>query len=280
MAGDKSLKFDEIGYWSEIKLEILKEYAPAYTKIMSKQPLIKGFYYIDGFAGYGIHKSKTRDEYIPGSPLNALNVKPPFSGYYLIDLKGKKVEHLKKLTKEYSNVHIFKEDCNKILLEKIFPTIKYEQYKRALCLLDPYGLHLNWDVLLAAGKSKSIEIFLNFPVMDMNMNVFWENTEKVAPSQIKRMNAFWGDESWKEAAYRKVQGLFDVIEEKTSNKAVVNAFSDRLHKIAGFEFVPEPIPMRNSNGAVVYYLFFASPNKTGNKIVEDIMTKYRNKGAV
>ena len=261
MAGDKSLKFDEIGYWSEIKLEILKEYAPAYTKIMSKQPLIKGFYYIDGFAGYGIHKSKTRDEYIPGSPLNALNVKPPFSGYYLIDLKGKKVEHLKKLTKEYSNVHIFKEDCNKILLEKIFPTIKYEQYKRALCLLDPYGLHLNWDVLLAAGKSKSIEIFLNFPVMDMNMNVFWENTEKVAPSQIKRMNAFWGDESWKEAAYRKVQGLFDVIEEKTSNKAVVNAFSDRLHKIAGFEFVPEPIPMRNSNGAVVYYLFFRKPKQ-------------------
>ena len=42
--------------------------------------------------------------------------------------------------------------------------------------------------------------------------------------------------------------------------------------------VPEPIPMRNKTGAVVYYLFFASPNKTGAKIVKDIFNTYRNRG--
>jgi hypothetical protein len=30
--------------------------------------------------------------------------------------------------------------------KKLLPTIKYGDYKRALCLLDPYGLHLDWDV--------------------------------------------------------------------------------------------------------------------------------------
>jgi hypothetical protein len=38
--------------------------------------------------------------------------------------------------------------------------------------------------------------------------------------------------------------------------------------------------MRNTRGAVVYYLFFASPNRTGDKIVRDIFNKYRDRGIV
>jgi hypothetical protein len=38
--------------------------------------------------------------------------------------------------------------------------------------------------------------------------------------------------------------------------------------------------MRNTRGAVVYYLFFASSNKTGERIVRDIFSKYRNRGTV
>ncbi len=104
---------------------------------------------------------------------------------------------LKALTKEHSNVNTYKGDCNEILLEKIFPTIKSAKYNRALCLLDPYGLHLNWKVIYATGKSKVMEIFLNFPVMDMNMNVLWNIPEKVEQNQIERMDAFWGDSSGK-----------------------------------------------------------------------------------
>ena len=49
--------------------------------------------------------------------------------------------------------------------------------------------------------------------------------------------------------------------------------------MAGFAYVPSPIPMRNSNGAVIYYLYFALPNKTGAKIVEEIFVKYRDREA-
>ena len=71
---------------------------------------------------------------------------------------------------------------------------------------------------------------------------------------------------------------FDDLEEKATNAEVAEAFRERLQKVAGFNFVPEPIPMRNTRGAVVYYLFFASPNETGAKIVRDIFNKYRNRG--
>jgi len=167
------------------------------------------------------------------------------------------------------------------LLEKIFPLAKYTDFRRALCLLDPYGIHLNWEVVYRAGQMKSIEIFLNFPVMDMNMNVLWRNPEKVKKLQLARMNAFWGDDSWRNVAYTKTKNLFgDDFEEKAGIKPVIKAYQDRLKRVAGFTYVPEPIPMRNSTGAIVYYLFFASPNRIGAKIVKWIFDKYRSKGAM
>jgi three-Cys-motif partner protein len=137
---------------------------------------------------------------------------------------------------------------------------------------------VNWEVLQKAGEMKSIEIFYNFMIMDANMNVFWRSPDKVQAGQIARMDAVWGDHSWYQAAYRKTPGLFFEMEEKTTNQSVVDAFRDRLKKVAGFEYVPEPMPMRNSKGSVIYYLFFASPKKTGAKIVNDIFDHYRNKG--
>ena len=124
--------------------------------------------------------------------MNALLINPPFREYHLIDFDSVKVSSLRGLALEDQNVTIHEGDCNNILIEKVFPRVKYSDYKRALCLLDPYGLHLNWQVMLTAGQMKSIEIFLNFPVMDMNMNVLWNDLSRVDPQQAARMTAFWG----------------------------------------------------------------------------------------
>jgi len=52
-------RFDEIGYWSEVKLEILREYAAAYSRILAAQCQPKLHHvYIDAFAGAGVHVSK------------------------------------------------------------------------------------------------------------------------------------------------------------------------------------------------------------------------------
>jgi len=275
-----NVKLDEIGYWSEVKLDIIKEYAKAYSVIMNAQHNIQKYLYIDGFAGAGVHISKQTKEYLPGSPLNALNVEPPFKEFHFIDLDGGRADVLRKLCVDYSNVKVYEGDCNDLLLQKIFPLAKYSDYRRALCLLDPYGLHLKWEVVFKAGQMKSIEIFLNFPVMDMNMNVFRRKPQKVDKSQLARMNAFWGDESWRNVAYTKTKGLFGDMEEKATIEKVVKAYQNRLKEVAGFAYVPDPIPMRNLTGSVLYYLFFASPNKTGAKIVKDIFNNYKDRGVI
>ena len=276
----RKINLDEIGYWSEIKLDIIRKYAAAYSVIMNRRSCINSHHYIDGFAGAGVHIRKNTKEFVPGSPTNALKVNPPFSKYHFIDLDGGKAELLRELGEGNPKVEVYEGDSNRILLDRIFPVIRYENYDRALCLLDPYGIHLNWEVMYAAGQSNAIEIFLNFPVMDMNMNVLWHDPGKVAQRQIQRMNAFWGDESWREAAYERQQGLFGQIKEKTSNWAIVKAFSERLKEVAGFAYVPKPLPMRNTTGATVYYHFFASQNRTGGKIVRDVFDTYRERGLV
>jgi len=176
-APNKPVGLDEVGDWSELKLEILSKYASAYTKILRGNRLHP--IYIDGFAGAGQHVSKRTKELIPGSPLNALNVQPPFEEFHLIDLSKERVENLQRLTTDKKNVHIYSGDSNAILIAEIFPKVRYEDYRRALCVLDPYGLHLDWKVIRTAAESNTIEIFLNFPVMDMNMNVLWRHPEAV-----------------------------------------------------------------------------------------------------
>jgi len=52
----KSLQVDEVGDWSELKLEILKKYASAYSAILTKKNLHHS--YIEGLAASGHHVSK------------------------------------------------------------------------------------------------------------------------------------------------------------------------------------------------------------------------------
>ena len=168
----KGLQFDEIGYWSEVKLDIIRDYAREYSKIVSKQPVIRQHHYIDAFAGAGSHTSKASGELVPGSPLNALAVEPPFKALHFIDLNQARVGELERLSSSDPRVTVHRGDCNEILLAQVFPRCRYEDYRRALCLLDPYGLNVNWDVLATAGEMGSIEVFYNFMIMDANMNVF------------------------------------------------------------------------------------------------------------
>ena len=89
------------------------------------------------------------------------------------------------------------------------------------------------------------------------------------------MDAVWGDNSWRQAAYVTERGLFGDMKEKASNSRLIEAFRKRIKDVAKFKYVPDPLPMKNNSGAVVYYLFFASPNRTGAKIVNEIFDKYR-----
>lgn len=114
----------------------------------------------------------------------------------------------------------------------------------------------------------------------MKRNVLWRQPERVPQDQIDRMNVFWGDESWRNIAYVEPpqMSLFgDQDNEKVSNDIIAEAFRNRLIHKANFGYVPKPIAMRNTQNAIVYYLFFATQKPVAAKIVTDIFQKYENK---
>ena len=184
-----TIEFDEIGEWSERKIEYVRKYVDAYSRILQRQKFHST--YIDAFAGAGVHRRKGTGELVPGSPMQVLDVTPPFDEYHFIDLDVSKLDYLKEQVGERPDVHFHAGDCNEILVSEVFPQIRYKDYRRAFCLLDPYGLHLRWEVFHEAARTGTVEILVNFSIMDLNMNVGLKNPAGIKPEQAERMTAFW-----------------------------------------------------------------------------------------
>lgn len=264
--------FDEVGEWSELKIRLISGYAGAYSRIIATRSYMKAIY-IDGFAGPGRHISKKSGTFISGTPLKILEIVPKFSEYHFVDMNPEKLRELSRQVGGRPDVHVHVGDCNEILLRRILPGMRFETYRKGLCFLDPYGMHLDWRVLEFAGKLGTIDLVLNFPIADMNRNALRRDPSKVAAEAANRMTRFWGDESWRSAAYG---GLFEEMPLKLrGNDAVVEAFRERLGKVAGFPFVSEALPMRIPSGAILYYLIGASPKKLGTDIIDDMFDRTR-----
>ena len=127
-----------------------------------------------------------------------------------------------------------------------------------------------------AGKARSVEIFMNLMIMDINRNAMRRNPDKSIQSKMDQLTRLWGDESWKGAGYATDRNLFDE-PEKVSNEEFAEAFRLRLEEKAGFKYVPTPMPMKTKSNSTIYYLYFASQKPAAANIVTDIFGKYRRK---
>jgi three-Cys-motif partner protein len=273
-------ELEAIGIWSEIKLQIIREYAAAYTTILKEQSWCRGYAYIDAFAGGGQFVSKEDQErLIPGSPMNALNVPNKFTEYHFIDIEQSKIDRLIELTTERpEKKYFYTGDANQGLRKKILPKFSYSSFKRALCILDPYGVDIEWTTIASLAPIKTIDVFINFPLMDINRNAALKKLETADPQRGARLTKIWGDESWKELTYVEQGQLFNapvLIKKIHGNKTLKQGFRERLEYKAGFSCVPEPILMRNTVGGPLYFLFFASQKQVAQNIAHHIFENYR-----
>jgi len=268
--------YDEIGKWSEVKLAIIQKYAKAFSTVVGARKFTT--VYIDGFAGAGMHVAKSTGAKVTGSPLNALAVDPPFDRLHFVEKSQRKATRLREFVAGRSEATIHVGDCNEILPQSVLPTVRYDQYRRAFCLLDPYGLDLRWEVVAKAGEMGTIDVLINFPVMDMNRNALRWDTATVTPSQAARMTAFWGDASWRNTTRTSTPGLFGEIDEKAPNEAVVEAYRKRLVDAGGFKHASRPLAMVQKTRVPVYYLLLASQRKVAADIMNSIMERYPHGG--
>ncbi|MFN7985391.1 MAG: three-Cys-motif partner protein TcmP [Vicinamibacterales bacterium] len=264
---------DRLQPWSRIKHEIIDKYLSSYTTILKGQTSIKRYVYIDAFAGAGVAVEPSTEDLAFAGAARALQVEPPFSEYHFIERDPLKLSVLREVARLRPNAHVHEGDYRDHLV-KLLARCRYEQFARALCLLDPYGLSVDYELIEKIGQMRSVEIFFNFMIMGANRNVLWADPSKVSDSRRALMTKVWGTENWPDDVYQRQAGFFGDEIVKGSNDHVIEAYRKRL-KAAGFKYVPEPVAMRNSMNAPVYYLFFCSPSSTGHKIVDQIFARYR-----
>jgi len=269
------LKLDEFKAWTATKQRVLREYLKQYSTILTRQHGLEHVY-VDAFAGAGLLRTAVTGELVEGTPLIALGIAPPFAEYHFIEDNQARAQRLRQLCTRYPQAQVHVGDCNEILVDRILPRCKYSDRRRAFWLLDAYGMHYGWRVIEAAGRERSIELFLNWSIMDINRNIALTDTSKLSPEAKARMRDVWGDDNWTGQFYAKQLSLLaghPDRDQKRSYRTFIEAYCKRLKEVAGFAFVPKPVLIVGGRNQPLYYLVFASNNETGARIAGHLLRR-------
>ncbi len=164
-------------------------------------------------------------------------------------------------------------DCNGYLLEKLVnnPKISLDNW-RAVIFLDPFGMQVPWSTVEALGQTKGIEVFLNLPV-GMAIQRLLLRSGQFTHKQREKLDAYFGSPEWYDLLYRLEPDLFgdaSPVKVEESGQALVSWYRERLRK--AFGYASNAALIRNTRGGHLYYLLLATPNRTGLKIANDILS--------
>jgi three-Cys-motif partner protein len=267
--------------WSKDKLELLDKYLRAYTTIMRRQPWLQACSYIDAFAGVGQYvdrgaEDRDAEQYIDGSPLVALACIPVFDDFRFVDLSANRVEQLRQLVqRSYPDRQVaFRTgDANAVLANEVARQIRYENYRRGLAFIDPYGLQVRWETIEALAATRALDLFINFPIMAINRVL--PRDAQPGPEIMQLLGTIFRGTEWIGELYSVQGSLFD---DPVSRRPRLSARRVAEHYIEGlkalFRHVSEPVIMRNSMSSPLYALVLASHNQTAADITNDIFDRY------
>ena len=276
------------GDWTLRKLDVIAGYLKGYTTALKKTHFKKG--YIDGFAGSGYRKVGGKDSsqslrerclfpdlaetepqgLLDGSASLALKTEPRFDSYIFIEQNAKRRTNLKKLKRKFpslaKDISIRGKDANteiKDLCNKNWSS------HRAVLFLDPYGMQVDWTTVEAVAKTKSIDLWVLFP-LGIAVNRLLTKSGDIQKPRLKSLNLLFGTEDWYDKFYDKqtTTDLFVGKREcvvKAKMETIGRYYNDRL-KVIFADAVGEPGVLRNSKNNPLYLLCFAVGNEGGKHI--------------
>jgi three-Cys-motif partner protein len=281
------------GDWTNEKLNRLRKYLLAYTKILSKRPNLK-YAYIDAFAGTGYRELKAIDNqtlllpeladsepqrFLRGSASVSLECAPPFHRYIFIEKDANKLAELKRnLIADFPEKEkdlLFRcGDANTEIQELCEKNWKQH---RAVLFLDPFGMQVTWATIEAIANTKSIDLWVLFP-LGVAVNRLLTKNGEIVDSWKHKLDEIFGSRNWYDAFYTSTSALslFGTEEKKIYKtadfSAITSYYVNRLKSI--FQNVADnPLFLYNSRNTPLFVLFFASNNQTAVKIAQHILGK-------
>jgi three-Cys-motif partner protein len=286
------------GAWTQKKLDALKKYLQAYTRIFKKNLQRARFFrisYVDAFAGTGTLRRPELGglaEFLPelkefekgfrkGSVRRALEVDPPFDKYVFVEKDANKCRELRAIAADFPDrsLSVLNEDANVALLR--WCEGLDTEHDRAVVFLDPFGTSVEWRTISALGETRAVDLWILFPYSAINRMLV--NDRRPPKAWADRLTSVFGTAEWEGAFYSKnaFRSLLDSthpverIHKSANHRVITDFFVKRL--LQEFVAVSDPLPMHNSNGSLLFILFFAAGNSysatTGLRIANDIIRK-------
>ena len=141
-------------------------------------------------------------------------------------------------------------------------------YARGVAFLDPYGPHLHWATVEALAKTRKVDVIINFPLA-MAINRLVTRNMDIPENWVRLLDKCFGTRDWHDLAYEVQRDLFgDERSRKRDDTAsrLLQLYHRRLERCFGNTV--DPSLVRNTKGAPLYYLMWASSHSRGKSNCE------------
>lgn len=258
---DDNLPMRDSKDYARTKLKALQVYLEIFTNSM-KNKNWSGFYFLDLQSGPG--KNRIGQDVLLGSPLIALNLQTPFTFYRFNEKDQRLAEALRTRVQASpypDRVQIHQSDVNDIVHTICDEIDEYDKSSKPgqwpslnVAFLDPEGLELHWSSVERLARVNRMDLIINFSTGGIN---------RLAGSKdYELIHAFFGNDGWLEDMKLSTP--------QQRRRALITRYLNQLKRFGYYvEESPElehhDISFRNTKGAEVYSLIFASKHPLGDR---------------
>lgn len=265
---DDGMAVNEAGSWVRDKLTVVRKYDPAFVSACQQWGQT---FYVDGLAGSGVNViDEEGGARIWGSPVIALRSDPSFTQCLFVEQDPSKAAALDERTMRLQHRRVVQQgDVNRDLLPIMREHLPAARKHPVLVLLDPYGMEVDWATLKDLAEFRryryKAEILVLFQVDGLNRAMHAQGE-----TDPGLMDDFWGDRQtwmqlWKEEELGKLQTP------ELRRTRGLELYTDKLKNDLGYTYAfSKDVRRAGQTGGLKYILVFATDNKTGAKIMNDV----------
>lgn len=202
------------GTATEIKAEVVTKYVAFYGTALKKQNFETA--YFDAFAGSGwTETGNTTDA--RGVALRVLNIANPLAHYAFNDNNASNIESLRAAVKELEDSTSAKgsrfpstsftiQDGNAAIRDAC-QWVSASSMRRGVIFLDPFGMQVDWESLVAISKTKRLDAWVLVPT-GQAIGRMLKLDGNIPPSWEDRFVRALGDPDWRNQLYTETNDLF------------------------------------------------------------------------
>ena len=268
------------GFWTEAKLDILRDYLPAFLAASSRKAPVA--VYLDAFAGEGKGRSRlTLEEFDGSATIAAGAVATGGSGYSFHHLRffelspsrASAIESSFRVQYPGRDIRVVPGDCNATLPAELAAMPPAMRKAPTFAFLDPFGTELHWRTVRALAMHKQpakfkVELWMLFSAAGL-MRIAGTTPQAAAVGAEDILSAIFGGQGWAPIVDARRR---DAITGTDAREAFVNLMRWQLEKELGYS-ATHALEVKNAHGTSVYHMIFATDHPAGDRIIRDLYRK-------